>query len=126
VPAPAPPAQPEARLGQVSALSRHGPGIAAPGGMGIWSDMRGITRLPVAYVSCLEEREAAARLSLSVSLIITAVKGANGNHPMRLIRVFGALLSCALIVSCGFRALTQQDGAVAEAWPAGYASEASH
>jgi hypothetical protein len=28
---------------------------------------------------------------------------------MRLIRVFGALLSCALVVSCGFRALTQQD-----------------
>jgi len=28
---------------------------------------------------------------------------------MRLIRVFGALLSCALVVGCGFRALTDQD-----------------
>lgn len=28
---------------------------------------------------------------------------------MRLIRVFGALLSCALVVGCGSRALTDQD-----------------
>ena len=28
---------------------------------------------------------------------------------MRLIRVFGALLSCALVAGCGFRALTDQD-----------------
>jgi hypothetical protein len=28
---------------------------------------------------------------------------------MRLIRVFGALLTCMLVVGCGFRALTDQD-----------------